>query len=1409
MWHKITLKRVQKTVTLLLLGLFLTCTVVPPIVNAAAKSDKSVITDSYKSFTGKDTSAENAVSKFGDDSDTSDPDTFGYIFGRLFIPGYLNRVDKYVPADGSDESMISHSGGNYFLCNTSHPENLVGYNCDLPNVSAQILQSFMSILSPSGVTGNARQNAEPAFGLGVPKGIPGKKVPVDQNSRKYSYTGLELFGYNLKATTDSGEWDQINVSSSARLLSNYGTLDKLKVAGSSIWNGAAKGVSAYVDNASLTNPISWFTAIGAAWNAGSSASINTILDTSDANVAMTHGWTRPVNLTANSYYNVFTLTDKQVTDVGQARISASVIALINSMLGKNPKVSKMLQLQTPPSGFKYDKNKKSDNSGNVESEKDQLKDWLKSNSTVKAGEKSGIDYGDPSNYNDFKSAWAQSAQEQLKSMVNDDSSASILKVVIKTAIAEAAKSDPFGDPTQAIGHYVCADSNGSPITDSNGNYKYVYEKNNHGSKEYLTPGCSPVRPTIQGGYFGDGYGTKNTDTRNIQHFHSSSWLYLIPGLGAMLSMGQVIGGISTAVIRFVALVTNTMLNFSFSPIMQQLGITKLVKVAFKDFSTSVFWPLLVLVIAYAGLMMFIDAIRTGGLRKFFTTFLIMLLVFTSAMVVFKNSDKTISMIEEVPLKVDNGLADIILNSNNKQDLCRATGSGTKNGIRSAQCMVWKDTIFNTWTYAQFGTGYNNLFANGTTGLAKNQKTLKNTNSDLVGNAQVKLGGGNNINNWAVYQLALMTSGTINQEDSSHPVGQIDNNIYRVVDAQAGPNNAKGRDTTYWKYWTGQSGNRSFVYFLGSILAILAAIAIWGFLITKIELTFLTAIMFIGLPIMLLFGLTPRGQVKLKGYLFTLLGLYAKRLLMVFLLCTMLRIWDGVLSNATGSYTQVFLTSATILLFFILYKPHLVRLLHFDNEDLFSGEGVFSGDPHAVRDALERHTPLYLRNKISRMRANTRGAVTGLIGGTLGGISNGIDKRYGKQYGMFLNDKDVQQASTFSTILRSARKGAAQGVRDSVNFNNTRENNVLTRMGLSGIEEITQSKQAIRDAAIKDIISGDNRKAEAARDMMNKSKYGQHYKQNEALSGELRTYLGQNDKNISKLIKAVNAAQKEVNKMKKGEGTIASTSKTSAQLDKLSKSLDKSFERGESLRYKFMHPLKYATSDHYDLKAREHENSVTAPQSMKEAIQQFKAQQESPENDFHEVHDTDSTKSKTRSQSKKDLFKDNNAPTVKTLDDIKKSGESIIKPVTSSDNTQSEHKTPVKPTAPILDEVKKSGKDIILPDLKNDTEGVKSAEKKQAPTAPTLDDIKKNNKETILPHFDKDQIKKKNKQKNGSPLKYDKNTKKAKSKKPSIGPKRYDDLSDDERVLLSNLRDDFINDDKKSKKDNNTNKGDDK
>lgn len=108
MWHKITFKKVQKTVMLLLLGLFLTCTFVPPILNAAAKSDKSVITDSYKSFTGKNTSAENAVSKFGGSSDTTDPDTFGYVFGRLFIPGYLNNVTKYVPAKGSDESMITH-----------------------------------------------------------------------------------------------------------------------------------------------------------------------------------------------------------------------------------------------------------------------------------------------------------------------------------------------------------------------------------------------------------------------------------------------------------------------------------------------------------------------------------------------------------------------------------------------------------------------------------------------------------------------------------------------------------------------------------------------------------------------------------------------------------------------------------------------------------------------------------------------------------------------------------------------------------------------------------------------------------------------------------------------------------------------------------------------------------------------------------------------------------------------------------------------------------------------------------------------------------------------------------------------------------------------------------------------------
>lgn len=1301
MWHKITFKKVQKTVMLLLLGLFLTCTFVPPILNAAAKSDKGVITDSYKSFTGKNTSAENAVSKFGGSSDTTDPDTFGYVFGRLFIPGYLNNVTKYVPAKGSDESMITHSGSNYYLCNPDTPHNLVGYNCDLPNVSAQILQTFMGILSPSGITGNERQNAQPAFGLGIPKGIPGKKVPVDQDSRKASYTGLELFGYNLGTTTYNGEWDQINVSSSARLLSNYGALDKLKVAGSSIWNGAAKGVSAYVDNASLTNPISWFTAIGAAWNAGSSASINTILDTSDANVAMTHGWTRPVNLTANSYYNVYTLTDKQVVDVGQAQISKAVIALVNKELIKNPKVSKMLSLQSPPTGFSYDKDKKAKKGDkNAESEKAQLKDWLNSNKTVKEGESVGIDYGDPSNYNDFKSAWAQSAQSQLKSLVNDDSSNSVLKVVVKLAIKSAESQYPYGDPTQAIGHYVCADANGSPILDSQGNYKYVYEKNNKGTKEYLTPGCAPVRPTVEGGYFGDGYtNQKNTDTRSISHFHTSLWS-VIPIIGSFSSF---VSSLSTSIIRFIALITNTMLNLSFSPIMQQLGITKLVKVAFHDFSKSVFWPLLVIVISYAALMMFIETIRTQNARKFFTTFLLMFLVFVSAIVVFKNPGKTITYIEEVPLKVDNGLADIVLTSNNPQDLCRATGSGTKNGIRSAQCMVWKDTIFDTWTYAQFGAGYNNLFAKGATGLTSSQHTLNNTDTDLVGNARVNLGGGNVINNWAVYQLALMTSGTINQADTSHPVGQKDNNIYRIVDAQAGPDNAKGRDTTYWKYWTGQDGNRPFVFFLGAILAILAAIAIWGFLITKIELTFLTAVMFIGLPIMLLFGLTPRGQVKLKGYLFTLLGLYAKRLLMVFLLTTMLRVWDGVLSNSHGSYTQVFLASATILLFFIIYKPHMMKMLHFDNEDLFSGEGVFSGDHRAVREAIQRHTPLYIKNKLARTRANTRGAISGFIGGGLAGVTSGLEKAKINKNNRMLDSNDVSNANTFATIISSAKHGAVNGVRDNVNFTSRHEENILTRMGLSGFEEISATRHAVRDKAVDEMMSPDNEKSEMLKDIVNNTKYAKHYRQDEQFANELKQYLKQDDKQIAKMLKGFRAARKEIERMKAGEGTIASTAKTSAQLQAISDQVDKHLKAGEGKRAMFTHPLRYATNDHIDLKAREEENEKYKPMSLEEGY-----------NNLHK-NDTDVT-------SNEEVYK--NADT----QDTEQESENI--------------KNIKKPTVNSYDEaVKEQGTENVLVnfgdmnkadnDESSDVDENKADKPTSAPTAQTLRDVMNNKNEDII------------------------------------------------------------------------------
>lgn len=114
------------------------------------------------------------------------------------------------------------------------------------------------------------------------------------------------------------------------------------------------------------------------------------------------------------------------------------------------------------------------------------------------------------------------------------------------------------------------------------------------------------------------------------------------------------------------------------------------------------------------------------------------------------------------------------------------GEVGKNVQSTIGCSIWQQFLFKPWAQGQFGTDWNNLWAEGKIpSWDKNGKTLGNKNSSWVGSPSVPMGNGIKYDNWALFQVSVQTN-------AHSPVGQdgkiskitdgISNDWWRIVDA---------------------------------------------------------------------------------------------------------------------------------------------------------------------------------------------------------------------------------------------------------------------------------------------------------------------------------------------------------------------------------------------------------------------------------------------------------------------------------------------------------------------------------------------------------------------------------------------------------------------------------------------------
>lgn len=1014
-------------------------------------------------------------------SPVEDRDSFGYVLWRLFAATYINQT--------TDNSQ----GKDPINCKTSNPLNgtPLYHNCDVPNLLTELRQDLMAVFVPPAIIVGADQSSNklliPAFGL--PSNIPNGGAPADPMKRKAKYTGLELFGYNFHYTSYYGEWDHINVMTKARALTNFGIFDGLKLGVTATFKGIGAGISKAGSNAwSELKEGDVIGAIGGLFSGffegAASKFLNVFLDTSDQNVFDTNAWYRTGY--GKTIYNGRELTNVEVLvkaqELLQKAIESSSPEKANApddlkAVSEPPpaigekiplckvRASKDGELEEFRKGEKVTKaeceqeaQSRAENSqGAFQAEssysedgaaKEQtLAEWKTANKKyVDAIGKYSIDVklddkeeNKKATIDALRAAWPEAykkACEKAVDMSQADKFVSWFKRVLSIGFSQIVLNDRANNFNAPWNRFICVNSNGEDVTDKDGKWTYTYDADGN-----LSPGCDPLRPPIQNGYYGNGYLPDDMPGKDTR--------YMVDGafFNSLFDSGFIANGLLN-IASFATQVSNTFLNLSFAPLLKTLGIDTLAEKIISIFRDTIFFPLVLIMFLLLGGQVMWRSLARLELKAALLNVGAAVGIFCLGIMLMFNPKWTFKLVDEYPAQLEQAILSAIYKASNNPDdvLCTADNGkidadsfDANMGLRSMMCENWRAFAFNPWVFGQFGTNLNHLYSNGS---GKNG-SWTNENSRLVGDAAVVLGGGVSIRNWGVYQLEATSFDTASYVDTKkHGVG-ISPNFYRIVDAQAGPNNGKDSYGRYFGKWSGMESSRLGNAFFGAGVAILGAITVITYAVAKITVTFTVTILLMVLPLMFLFGiLAGQTRTKFKSYIATLIGLVAQRVLFTLLLAVMFRFLFAI-GNESENYFVCAVALAVTCIIFLMYKNEFVGFIE---SGVSQGLGAptmsqFSRNPKEMLQNASMAMPKVLANAVANGKRQATGAVTGFTASILTG-------------------------SGFKRAMQNARKGArAESNRE---FNRQR-----SRGGFSVLQRVRTSSDEGRKNALDEHVADDH------------------------------------------------------------------------------------------------------------------------------------------------------------------------------------------------------------------------------------------------------------------------------------------------------------------------------------------------
>ena len=644
------------------------------------------------------------------------------------------------------------------------------------------------------------------------------------------------------------------------------------------------------------------------------------------------------------------------------------------------------------------------------SKRQTLKEWVAANkSTFDTAKKYGMEIntdGDESKrdevaqkiLSDWDTQYSKALQDSTGKEQETKNSEWVKRLFETGMFASLLASDPSQNYNAPWSRFACTNTDGTDMHEEDGSLVMLMDSNG-----VINDKCNAVRPPIQNGLFGNGYTGADKDQVGVDTRYSRLDTNLLSNIFPAGVLFDHVAAFWLGVATTSTMVSNEVMSWSFSPLMSQLGITDIVVNLITYMRDSIFFPLAVIMVVAGAFIIIWKLARNGNAKQAVINLGLIILTFVTGTALLTSPGRTVKAIDTIPSMIEQSIVGYIFSANNEpvDQLCTATGTVSTSkatgleeealpftpseGTRSLMCENWRSFAFNPWVYGQWGTGYHDLYASG----SGEKKEWSNKNTNLVGDASVSMGNNISEKNWALYQLKVTTSGTAYYTDQSKPTGQVSRDFYRIVDAQAGPNNAENSYPKYFNTWSGLNfAPRAGTAALGGVIGVLGAYTVIVYSVSKVQVTFIVTMLLLIFPLIMLIGILPYfGTQKLKKYGGTVLGLMVQRVFITLFLAVMFRILAGV-GSSSSSYPSLAVFTAAICVFFLMIRKDIEEMIFQSVANKFGGSMAdsFRNNPGGyIRGQVTGNSQGgFISNKAEIAKSTVVGAASGAVAAKITG-----------------------------------------------------------------------------------------------------------------------------------------------------------------------------------------------------------------------------------------------------------------------------------------------------------------------------------------------------------------------------------------------------------------------------------------